>query len=340
MFAALDAANQFDPGQTVGLSQRVLETAVEAARAAGERVGGPGGFVVAALVDEAKSEARGHLCLVVLHAVVDEALDAGRAQDIAEGLAQLGLLAGLHGGVARDAVDAVFGELDFPGVRVVWIVLAQPAGEDAEIAKGDARPVHGAKIRAEQARRVGVPGDAPVAAADLGDEMAEEGLGGDDRLGVREHRVKGAAEVVLERDEDLGVRLLLFHGVVGGVVALRVDAGPGGGVAGARGAAVVEPLAGVDFVVDDEIGDAAVAIEAVEIPGKETGKAPVVSGACLGRRAEVSGHHRAAVARSARPGGNAVDDASHDHARVCVGLDGGGVARFDAETIAVVFDLA
>ena len=84
--------------------------------------------------------------------------------------------------------------------------------------------------------------------------------------------------MVLERDEDLGVRLLLFHRVVGRVVALRVDAGPGGRIAGARGAAVVEPLAGVDLVVDDEVSDAAVAVQAIEIPGEETGEAPVVGG--------------------------------------------------------------
>ena len=53
----------------------------------------------------------------------------------------------------------------------------------------------------------------------------------------------------------------------------------------------------------------------------------------------MSGHHRSAAARTTSPRRHAIDDASHDHACVRVGLDGGGVARFDGEAIAVVFDL-
>ena len=54
--------------------------------------------------------------------MIDEAGDARRAQDVSEGLAQLGLLALLH--TRTDSIDAVFGELDLPSVRVVGIILA------------------------------------------------------------------------------------------------------------------------------------------------------------------------------------------------------------------------
>lgn len=54
--------------------------------------------------------------------MVDEVGDARRAQDVSEGLAQLGLLAFLH--ALAIAIDAVFGELDLPSVRIVGIILA------------------------------------------------------------------------------------------------------------------------------------------------------------------------------------------------------------------------
>ena len=54
--------------------------------------------------------------------MIDEAGDARRAQDVSEGLAQLGSLALLH--TLTDSIDAVFGELDLPSVRIVGIILA------------------------------------------------------------------------------------------------------------------------------------------------------------------------------------------------------------------------
>ena len=54
--------------------------------------------------------------------MIDEAGDARRAQDVSEGLAQLGSLALLH--TRTDSIDAVFGELDLPSVRIVGIILA------------------------------------------------------------------------------------------------------------------------------------------------------------------------------------------------------------------------
>ena len=60
--------------------------------------------------------------LVIDESMVDEAGDARRAQDVSEGLAQLVSLALLH--IRTDSIDAVFGELDFPSMRIAGIILA------------------------------------------------------------------------------------------------------------------------------------------------------------------------------------------------------------------------
>ncbi len=103
------------------------------ARAIGERKRRPSGFLGFVGVPEPAAQSVFCFVGVIDEAVIDKTRDARRAQDIAESLAQLRALLRLHRGVY--AVDAVFGELNFPSMAVVWVVFSQPPGEHADISE-------------------------------------------------------------------------------------------------------------------------------------------------------------------------------------------------------------
>ncbi len=177
----------------------------------------------------------------------------------------------------------------------------------------------------------------PVAVSELGDEFLQETVDA-----IRFVVGVGLTEVVVERDEDFGVFLFFSDGVVCGIVAVGVDGCPGieRAVCKGAGASGVKPFAVVDFVVNDEIGDASVAIFAVEIISQEACKAPVIGMFSVGGGAEDVGDDAPCGAASARPRGHAVDDGGNDDAVIRIVADGIGIGCIDREAIAVVQNLS
>ena len=231
-------------------------------------------------------------------------------------------------------VDAVFRELNFPCVGIGGIILPEPSREDADIPKrNDAviQVIVGAKFGAEKIRRIRMERQHPVAISEFRYERFEIRI---DAVGMTD----ALAEVMVERNENLGIFLFFFDGVIGGVVVVGINASPCIEIAIAEACASrIEPVVRIDFVVNDEIGDASIAFFAVEIFCHKTGKAPVVGGHAVDRRAKDRGLHVCAAALC--PGGDAVDDGRHDDAAIRIFADGVDDCRVDIEAITVEFVL-
>ena len=71
--------------------------------------------------------------------VIDKTFNPRRAENVAERLAKLCILPGLH--FVPDAVNAVFGQLDFPRMGIVGIVLSEPSRENADVSERDSARV-------------------------------------------------------------------------------------------------------------------------------------------------------------------------------------------------------
>lgn len=195
--------------------------------------------------------------------------------------------------------------------------------------------VVGAEFWARQIGWVGVKSEHPIAVSEFWHERFEEIIGA-----IR--NTFCGSEIVVKRDEYFGVFLFFFDVIVGGIVAIGIDARPRIEIAIRVGAADIKPHIGIDFVVNDEIGDAPVALFAVEEIRHEAGKSAIIAGFPIDGGTEHRGLYNSflridAVASS--PIGDAVDDGGHDDAVICVFADGVDNGLVFIEAIAVVLDL-
>lgn len=196
--------------------------------------------------------------------------------------------------------------------------------------------VVGAEFGSRQIGWVGVKSEHPIAVSEFWHERFEEIIGA-----IR--NIFCGSEIVVKRDEYFGVFLLFFDVIVGGIIAIGIDARPRIEIAIRRvGATDIKPHIGIDFVVNDEIGDAPVALFAVEEIRHESGKSAIIAGFPIDGGAEHRGLYNSflridAVASS--PIGDAVDDGGHDDAVICVFADGVDNGLVFIEAIAVVLDL-
>lgn len=195
--------------------------------------------------------------------------------------------------------------------------------------------VVGAEFWARQIGWVGVKSEHPIAVSEFWHERFEEIIGA-----IR--NTFCGSEIVVKRDEYFGVFLFFFDVIVGGIVAIGIDARPRIEIAIRVGAADIKPHIGIDFVVNDEIGDAPVALFAVEEIRHEAGKSAIIAGFPIDGGTEHRGLYNSflridAVASS--PIGDAVDDGGHDNAVICVFADGVDNGLVFIEAIAVVLDL-
>lgn len=195
--------------------------------------------------------------------------------------------------------------------------------------------VVGAEFWARQIGWVGVKSEHPIAVSEFWHERFEEIIGA-----IR--NTFCGSEIVVKRDEYFGVFLFFFDVIVGGIVAIGIDARPRIEIAIRVGAADIKPHIGIDFVVNDEIGDAPVALFAVEEIRHEAGKSAIIAGFSIDGGTEHRGLYNSflridAVASS--PIGDAVDDGGHDNAVICVFADGVDNGLVFVEAIAVVLDL-
>lgn len=195
--------------------------------------------------------------------------------------------------------------------------------------------VVGAEFCARQIGWVGVKSEHPIAVSEFWHERFEEIIGA-----IR--NTFCGSEIVVKRDEYFGVFLFFFDVIVGGIVAIGIDARPRIEIAIRVGAADIKPHIGIDFVVNDEIGDAPVALFAVEEIRHEAGKSAIIAGFPIDGGTEHRGLYNSflridAVASS--PIGDAVDDGGHDNAVICVFADGVDNGLVFIEAIAVVLDL-
>lgn len=195
--------------------------------------------------------------------------------------------------------------------------------------------VVGAEFWARQIGWVGVKSEHPIAVSEFWHERFEEIIGA-----IR--NTFCGSEIVVKRDEYFGVFLFFFDVIVGGIVAIGIDARPRIEIAIRVGAADIKPHIGIDFVVNDEIGDAPVALFAVEEIRHEAGKSAIIAGFPIDGGTEHRGLYNSflridAVASS--PIGDAVDDGGHDDAVICVFADGIDNGLVFIEAIAVVLDL-
>lgn len=195
--------------------------------------------------------------------------------------------------------------------------------------------VVGAEFWARQIGWVGVKSEHPIAVSEFWHERFEEIIGA-----IR--NIFCGSEIVVKRDEYFGVFLFFFDVIVGGIVAIGIDARPRIEIAIRVGAADIKPHIGIDFVVNDEIGDAPVALFAVEEIRHEAGKSAIIAGFPIDGGTEHRGLYNSflridAVASS--PIGDAVDDGGHDDAVICVFADGVDNGLVFIEAIAVVLDL-
>ena len=192
-----------------------------------------------------------------------------------------------------------------------------------------------AEFWARQIGWVGVKSEHPIAVSEFWHERFEEIIGA-----IR--NTFCGSEIVVKRDEYFGVFLFFFDVIVGGIVAIGIDARPRIEIAIRVGAADIKPHIGIDFVVNDEIGDAPVALFAVEEIRHEAGKSAIIAGFPIDGGTEHRGLYNSflridAVASS--PIGDAVDDGGHDDAVICVFADGVDNGLVFIEAIAVVLDL-
>ena len=195
--------------------------------------------------------------------------------------------------------------------------------------------VVGAEFWARQIGWVGVKSEHPIAVSEFWHERFEEIIGA-----IR--NTFCGSEIVVKRDEYFGVFLFFFDVIVGGIVAIGIDARPRIEIAIRVGAADIKPHIGIDFVVNDEIGDAPVALFAVEEIRHEAGKSAIIAGFPIDGGTEHRGLYNSflridAVASS--PIGDAVDDGGHDNAVICVFADGVDNGLVFIEAIAVVLNL-
>ena len=195
--------------------------------------------------------------------------------------------------------------------------------------------VVGAEFWARQIGWVGVKSEHPIAVSEFWHERFEEIIGA-----IR--NTFCGSEIVVKRDEYFGVFLFFFDVIVGGIVAIGIAARPRIEIAIRVGAADIKPHIGIDFVVNDEIGDAPVALFAVEEIRHEAGKSAIIAGFPIDGGTEHRGLYNSflridAVASS--PIGDAVDDGGHDNAVICVFADGVDNGLVFIEAIAVVLDL-
>ena len=195
--------------------------------------------------------------------------------------------------------------------------------------------VVGAEFWARQIGWVGVKSEHPIAVSEFWHKRFEEIIGA-----IR--NTFCGSEIVVKRDEYFGVFLFFFDVIVGGIVAIGIDARPRIEIAIRVGAADIKPHIGIDFVVNDEIGDAPVALFAVEEIRHEAGKSAIIAGFPIDGGTEHRGLYNSflridAVASS--PIGDAVDDGGHDNAVICVFADGVDNGLVFIEAIAVVLDL-
>ena len=195
--------------------------------------------------------------------------------------------------------------------------------------------VVGAEFWARQIGWVGVKSEHPIAVSEFWHERFEEIIGA-----IR--NTFCGSEIVVKRDEYFGVFLFFFDVIVGGIVAIGIDARPRIEIAIRVGATDIKPHIGIDFVVNDEIGDAPVALFAVEEIRHEAGKSAIIAGFPIDGGTEHRGLYNSflridAVASS--PIGDAVDDGGHDNAVICVFADGVDNGLVFIEAIAVVLNL-
>ena len=195
--------------------------------------------------------------------------------------------------------------------------------------------VVGAEFWARQIGWVGVKSEHPIAVSEFWHERFEEIIGA-----IR--NTFCGSEIVVKRDEYFGVFLFFFDVIVGGIVAIGIDARPRIEIAIRVGAADIKPHIGIDFVVNDEIGDATVALFAVEEIRHEAGKSAIIAGFPIDGGTEHRGLYNSFLridAVASGPIGDAVDDGGHDDAVICVFADGVDNGLVFIEAIAVVLDL-
>lgn len=195
--------------------------------------------------------------------------------------------------------------------------------------------VVGAEFWARQIGWVGVKSEHPIAVPEFWHEHFEEIIGA-----IR--NIFCGSEIVVKRDEYFGVFLLFFDVIVGRVIAVGIDARPRTEIAIRVGATDIKPLIGIDFVVNDEIGDATVALFAIEEIRHEAGKSAIIVGFSVFGSTKHRGLYDTwifTVAFTSSPIGDAVDDGGHDDAVICVFADGVDDGLVFIEAIAVVLDL-
>ena len=195
--------------------------------------------------------------------------------------------------------------------------------------------VVGAEFGSRQIGWVGVKSEHPIAVSEFWHERFEEIIGA-----IR--NIFCGSEIVVKRDEYFGVFLLFFDVIVGRVIAVGIDARPRTEIAIRVGATDIKPLIGIDFVVNDEIGDATVALFAIEEIRHEAGKSAIIVGFSVFGSTKHRGLYDTwifTVAFTSSPIGDAVDDGGHDDAVICVFADGVDDGLVFIEAIAVVLDL-
>ena len=293
--------------------RQIFKAARQMAALIGQRKCLPCGLGVGARIPQAKAEP---FFGDVDESMVDKARDTRCTKHVFKRLAKLGFLLFAH--IGGRAVNAIFGELDFPGMRFGWIILAQPAGNDTDVSKGDtafavrvAEVIVSAECRLSQIGGIGMESEQPFAVAQFWDEPVHN-------IGdcIAAITAVTLCEVMIERDEHFGLSLFFSDIVVGPVITERIFGGLSIGmvhIAVAR----VEPLIVVDFVVNDEICDTAIALFAVEQVGEEPGETAIIDFFAIGRRTKRIVH--AFLAGTIRDGGpwrHAVNDGSDENAAV------------------------
>ncbi|EAU68577.1 conserved hypothetical protein [Stigmatella aurantiaca DW4/3-1] len=336
------------PGRVVRPAQarvgQLLEATGELGRLeiipVGQGPGAPGRLGAPVRAAQPTAEPLGDFVRMILHPVVDVALDARRAQHVAERVADPCLLGRLRG-VGREGVDPALRELNLPGGRHVGEGLAQPAQEHANVAVRHPWEVIRGELRPREVGRIGMIGHPPGARAHPRREPLEERHPGQQRL-VGSRLIELGVEVVLQGDEHLGRGLLGEDLVIGRVVVGCVDVHPRLGVAGAGAlsAAHVEPDVRVHLVVDDEVGDAAVAVLAVVEPGQHAEESAIVRWV-VGRAEDVeAGSSGGAHPPRARPGRHAIRHGRHHQPPGRPGANGGVHRRVHHEAAPAVLHLA
>src|SRR4051812_38099882 len=155
-------------------------------------------------------------------------------------------------------------------------------------------------------------GNAPRAWSHTRREPRQHGGAGENRVLYRWPIGETRAKAVVERDQDLRGTLLGYDVIVRRSIVGRVLVEPSLDVARSPLAgADVEPIVGVDLVVDHEVGDSTVTVTAVITPGEHAGEAAVIGGHVRCAENLVAGADRRADPLGPCPGWDSVDHSGH-----------------------------